>query len=79
MIDGLESVYTQSVPNTLQVVLKALNNRKHIYVVHLSISTDALKAQEQAERATEGKKFTKTQPYCAHTDIRRIQSHQFTL
>lgn len=58
MIDGLESVYTQSVTNTLQVVLKALNNRKHIYVVHLSISSAALKAQERAERETEGKKCT---------------------
>ncbi|XP_026221932.1 hydrocephalus-inducing protein homolog [Anabas testudineus] len=53
VIDGLESVYTQSVTNTLQVVLKALNNRKHIYVVHLSISSAALKAQERAQRETE--------------------------
>uniref|UniRef100_A0A3Q3MLA1 HYDIN axonemal central pair apparatus protein n=1 Tax=Mastacembelus armatus TaxID=205130 RepID=A0A3Q3MLA1_9TELE len=38
IIDGLESSYTQSVESTLQVVLKALKNRKHIYVVTLADS-----------------------------------------
>ncbi|KAM7396206.1 hypothetical protein PAMP_019263 [Pampus punctatissimus] len=50
VIDGLESVYTESVASTLQVVLKALNNRKHIYVVNLSDSYTALKARERAQR-----------------------------
>ncbi|XP_053175951.1 hydrocephalus-inducing protein homolog [Scomber japonicus] len=50
VIDGLESVYTQSVAGTLQVVLKAFNNRKHIYVVNLSDSYNALKARERAQR-----------------------------
>ncbi|XP_042266839.1 hydrocephalus-inducing protein homolog isoform X2 [Thunnus maccoyii] len=53
VIDGLESVYTQSVASTLQVVLKALNNRKHIYVVNLSDSYTALKARERAQREAE--------------------------
>ncbi|XP_028440234.1 hydrocephalus-inducing protein homolog [Perca flavescens] len=53
VIDGLESVYTQSEASTLQVVLKALNNRKHIYVVNLSDSYAALKARESAQRETE--------------------------
>ncbi|XP_029009061.1 hydrocephalus-inducing protein homolog isoform X2 [Betta splendens] len=53
VIDGLESAYTQSVSKTLQVVLKALNNRKHIYVVHLSMSSEALKAREKAQREAE--------------------------
>lgn len=61
MIDGLESVYTQSEADTLQVVLKALKNRKHIYVVNLSDSYAALKARERAQRETEGKH--------THTDI----------
>ncbi|XP_022605572.1 hydrocephalus-inducing protein homolog [Seriola dumerili] len=47
VIHGLESVYTQSAASTLQVVLKALNNRKHIYVVNLSDSYAALKARER--------------------------------
>uniref|UniRef100_A0A3Q3KEI6 Hydin adenylate kinase-like domain-containing protein n=1 Tax=Monopterus albus TaxID=43700 RepID=A0A3Q3KEI6_MONAL len=54
MIDGLESVYTQSAASTLQVVLKALKNLKHIYVVNLSNSYSAMNAQK---RETEGKKF----------------------
>ncbi|KAE8295968.1 Hydrocephalus-inducing protein Hy-3 [Larimichthys crocea] len=53
VIGSLESVYTQSVASTLQVVLKALNNRKHIYVVNLSDSYAALKARERAQRETE--------------------------
>ncbi|KAM9351917.1 LOW QUALITY PROTEIN: hydrocephalus-inducing protein homolog [Symphorus nematophorus] len=53
VICDLESVYTQSPASTLQVVLKALNNRKHIYVVNLSDSYAALKAQERAQRETE--------------------------
>ncbi|XP_045894223.1 hydrocephalus-inducing protein homolog [Micropterus dolomieu] len=50
VIGSLESVYTQSAASTLQVVLKALNNRKHIYVVNLSDSYAALKARETAQR-----------------------------
>uniref|UniRef100_A0A3B4VD89 HYDIN axonemal central pair apparatus protein n=1 Tax=Seriola dumerili TaxID=41447 RepID=A0A3B4VD89_SERDU len=53
VIHGLESVYTQSAASTLQVVLKALNNRKHIYVVNLSDSYAALKARERAQREIE--------------------------
>ncbi|XP_076588631.1 hydrocephalus-inducing protein homolog [Chaetodon auriga] len=53
VIGGLESVYTQSVASTLQVVLKALKNRKRIYVVNLSDSYTALKARERAQRETE--------------------------
>ncbi|XP_029378255.1 hydrocephalus-inducing protein homolog [Echeneis naucrates] len=53
VIDGLKSVYTPSAASTLQVVLKAFNNRKHIYVVNLSDSYIALKAREKAQRETE--------------------------
>ncbi|XP_010776286.1 hydrocephalus-inducing protein homolog [Notothenia coriiceps] len=53
VMDGLESVYTQSAANTLQAVLKALNNRKHIYTVNLSDSYTALQARERAQRETE--------------------------
>ncbi|KAM9854716.1 hydrocephalus-inducing protein homolog [Aulostomus maculatus] len=50
VIDGLESVFTQSVASTLQVVLKALNKRKHIYVVNLLDSYTALKDREREQR-----------------------------
>ncbi|XP_075998116.1 hydrocephalus-inducing protein homolog [Genypterus blacodes] len=53
VIDGLESGYTQSVSNSLQVVLKAFNNRKHIYLVNLSDSYTALKTRERAQREAE--------------------------
>lgn len=58
-MDGLESVYTQSAANTLQAVLKALNNRKHIYAVNLADSYTALQARVRAQRETEGKKSPK--------------------
>ncbi|KAI3370851.1 hypothetical protein L3Q82_007368 [Scortum barcoo] len=53
VIGGLESLFTQSPASTLQVVLKALNNRKHIYVVNLCDSYAALKARERAQREIE--------------------------
>ncbi|XP_047451812.1 hydrocephalus-inducing protein homolog [Mugil cephalus] len=53
MIDGLESVYNPFAARTLQVLLKALNNRKHIYVVNLSDSYAALKGRQKAEREAE--------------------------
>nr|XP_057932234.1 hydrocephalus-inducing protein homolog isoform X2 [Doryrhamphus excisus] len=53
VIYGLDSVYTKSVANCLQVVLKALNNRKHIYVVDLYDSYNALKTRKRAQRKAE--------------------------
>lgn len=46
VIDGLESVYTQCTSSTLEIVLKAFNNRKHIYIVNLFDSYAALKEAE---------------------------------
>uniref|UniRef100_A0A8C2Z823 Hydin adenylate kinase-like domain-containing protein n=1 Tax=Cyclopterus lumpus TaxID=8103 RepID=A0A8C2Z823_CYCLU len=56
VIDGLESVFAQSAASTLQMVLKALNNRKHVFVVNLFDSYAALKAREKAQREAKGKK-----------------------
>ncbi|XP_061825847.2 hydrocephalus-inducing protein homolog [Nerophis lumbriciformis] len=53
VIYGLDSVYTKSVAYCLQVVLKALNNRKHIYLVNLYDSYNALKARKKAQRKAE--------------------------
>ncbi|KAI3371721.1 hypothetical protein L3Q82_024292, partial [Scortum barcoo] len=53
VICGLESVFTESMASTLQVVLKALNYRKHIYVVNLCDSYTALKERERAQRESE--------------------------
>ncbi|XP_025999986.1 hydrocephalus-inducing protein-like isoform X2 [Astatotilapia calliptera] len=53
VIDGLDSAYTRVPASTLQVVLKALSNRKHIYLVNLSDSYTALKAREKAQSEAE--------------------------
>ncbi|XP_054633597.1 hydrocephalus-inducing protein homolog [Dunckerocampus dactyliophorus] len=53
VIYGLDSVYTKSVASCLQVVLKALKNRKHIYVINLYDSYNALKARKRAQRKAE--------------------------
>ncbi|KAK7891948.1 hypothetical protein WMY93_023911 [Mugilogobius chulae] len=50
VIDGLKSVFTATVSHTLQVVLKAINNRKHIYVVNMFDSYSALQNREKAEQ-----------------------------
>ncbi|MEQ2182367.1 hypothetical protein GOODEAATRI_021648, partial [Goodea atripinnis] len=53
VINGLETVYSQSQPSTLQVVLKAFSNRKHIYVLNLSDTYDALKERDRLQREAE--------------------------
>ncbi|XP_056273332.1 hydrocephalus-inducing protein homolog [Pseudoliparis swirei] len=53
VIDGLQSVFAPSAASTLTTVLKALNNRKHIFVVNLSDSYAAWKAREKAQREAE--------------------------
>ncbi|CAM4581517.1 unnamed protein product [Leuciscus chuanchicus] len=57
VIDGLETLYSSSLSNTLQIILKAFNNRRHIYVMDLFNSYSAFKIrelekfeQEQVER-----------------------------
>lgn len=42
------------------VVLKALSNRKHIYVVNLSDSYDAVKERERQQRQVEGEMYLKS-------------------
>ncbi|KAM9376112.1 hydrocephalus-inducing protein-like [Pholidichthys leucotaenia] len=49
VIDNLESAYTRSAASTLQVVLKALRNRRHIYLINLSDSYEALNARKTAQ------------------------------
>ncbi|KAI1889973.1 hypothetical protein AGOR_G00168420 [Albula goreensis] len=53
VIDGLETLYSHSLASTLQAVLKALNNRRYIYMVDLSHSFQSLKAKERAQREAE--------------------------
>ncbi|XP_049580395.1 hydrocephalus-inducing protein homolog [Syngnathus scovelli] len=53
IIYSLDSVYTKSVAHSLQIILKALNNRKHIYVINIHDTYSALKARKMAERKAE--------------------------
>ncbi|XP_062413862.1 hydrocephalus-inducing protein homolog [Pungitius pungitius] len=72
VIDGLESVYAQSAASVLQIILKALDNRKRIFVVNLSDSYDALKAREEAQReakeALEKEKAEMEEPWLQELD-----------
>ncbi|XP_066540500.1 hydrocephalus-inducing protein homolog isoform X2 [Hoplias malabaricus] len=46
VIDSLETQYCRSTSSVLQIVLKAFNNRRHIYVINLHNSYQAFKAEE---------------------------------
>ncbi|KAM8849594.1 hydrocephalus-inducing protein homolog isoform 2-T2 [Spinachia spinachia] len=72
VIAGLKSAYAQSAANLLQIILKALDNRKRIFVVNLSDSYGALKAREQAQReaqeALEKEKAEREEPWLQELD-----------
>ncbi|XP_072290521.1 hydrocephalus-inducing protein homolog [Eucyclogobius newberryi] len=53
VVNGLKSVFTASVAHTLQVVLKAFNNRKRIYVVNMFDSYSALQNRKKAQKNAE--------------------------
>ncbi|XP_076848184.1 hydrocephalus-inducing protein homolog isoform X3 [Brachyhypopomus gauderio] len=47
VIDSLETIFCRSPSAALQIVLKAFNNRQHIYVIDLIYSYNAFKATER--------------------------------
>nr|XP_056718300.1 hydrocephalus-inducing protein homolog [Euleptes europaea] len=53
VIDGLESLFARNIPMVLQCVLKAINNRRHIYFVNLFQDFAAMKAREKARQEQE--------------------------
>ncbi|XP_078400892.1 hydrocephalus-inducing protein homolog [Cetorhinus maximus] len=53
VFDGLESTYSPSETYTLTSLLKAINNRCHIYLINLSQEYSALKAKEKAKQEEE--------------------------
>lgn len=73
IICGLDSVYIHPVATTLQVILKAINNRKHIYAVNLSCSYAVLKARDKLKRVAMGD-YIKLVHKCANTLVYRHQS-----
>ena len=49
VIDGLETIFSNNAVNTLNALLKALNNRKYLYAVTLRLTYEALKERERKE------------------------------
>ncbi|CAH2323836.1 Hypothetical predicted protein [Pelobates cultripes] len=50
VFDGLDTLFARSSPSALQIVLKALNNRRHIYFINLHQEYSAMRAREQAQK-----------------------------
>ncbi|XP_074864560.1 hydrocephalus-inducing protein homolog isoform X2 [Carettochelys insculpta] len=53
VFDGLETLFARSMPSALLCLLKAINNRRYIYVVNLSQDYVAMKAREKAKKEQE--------------------------
>lgn len=54
VFDGLDTLYARNTPTVLHIILKALNNRKHIYLINLKQEYSSMKARERAQREEEG-------------------------
>ncbi|XP_073461747.1 hydrocephalus-inducing protein homolog [Aquarana catesbeiana] len=53
VFDGLDTLYARNTPTVLHIILKALNNRKHIYLINLKQEYSSMKARERAQREEE--------------------------
>lgn len=53
IFDGLESLFASSLESSLLCVLKAVKNRRHIFIVNLHQDYASCKAREEAERKRE--------------------------
>ena len=54
VFDGLETLFAQNQHQTCRVILKALNNRKYIYMVTLKHDYNILKEQEKMAEEEKG-------------------------
>ncbi|KAM9301954.1 hydrocephalus-inducing protein homolog [Gastrophryne carolinensis] len=50
IFDGLDTLFAPNLPSALRVVLRALNNRRHIYFINLQQDYAAMKACELAKQ-----------------------------
>uniref|UniRef100_A0A8C4S4T7 HYDIN axonemal central pair apparatus protein n=1 Tax=Erpetoichthys calabaricus TaxID=27687 RepID=A0A8C4S4T7_ERPCA len=55
VFDSLETLYCRSLANALGVVLKAINDRKYIFMIDLKHDYASLKAREKAKKDAEGR------------------------
>ncbi|XP_044126636.1 hydrocephalus-inducing protein homolog [Bufo gargarizans] len=53
VFDGLDTLFARSMSSALLIVLKALNNRKHIYLINLQQDYASMRAQDHARRHQE--------------------------
>ncbi len=56
VIDGLETIFSNNAVNTLNALLRALNNRKYLYAVTLRLTFEALKERERKEMEEKGRR-----------------------
>jgi len=54
VFDGLDSVFASSYVHSLHSVLKALNNRKHIFTITMKNDFTTIKQQQQRVQAEKG-------------------------
>ncbi|XP_067276661.1 hydrocephalus-inducing protein homolog isoform X2 [Pseudorasbora parva] len=71
VIDGLETLYSHSLSNTLLIILKAFNNRRHIYVMDLFNSYSAFKLRELD-------KFDKEQEESRQQELENLREEEMT-
>ena len=55
MFDGLESLFTASLYNSAHSILRALNNRTHIFAIALKLDYSVVKENEQRAEEERGK------------------------
>ncbi|XP_044515296.1 hydrocephalus-inducing protein homolog [Gracilinanus agilis] len=53
VFDGIESVFARNAVSSLQCLLRAINNREHIYFINLSQDYAIMKAREKAKQEQE--------------------------
>ena len=55
MFDGLESSFIQSVYSSALAILKALNNRTHMFAIGLKLDYSVIKENEKRAEEEKGK------------------------
>ena len=54
MFDSLETLFSTNYQSTLMAILKAVNNRKHIYFVSQKLDYNTVRMQQKAKEEEKG-------------------------
>ena len=57
VFDSLETLFSTNFQSTLLALLKAVNNRKHIYFVSQKLDYALMRARQKEEEAKKGENF----------------------